>query len=181
MPKTMRGMMVGRFQPFHKGHLAAVHHILSEVEELVLIIAAAEQAFKAKNPFTAGERYEMIHQTLIDELGKNRTKVLIVTAPDINDYSLWPFHLKRLSPSFEIVYTHNHITKLLFNNHEIAVKTLPTFHHEKWNGTNIRKLMSQKNAKWKKLVPKAVKDFLEKEIEGELRLITINKKNSDNQ
>ncbi|MEM3766696.1 MAG: adenylyltransferase/cytidyltransferase family protein, partial [Candidatus Bathyarchaeia archaeon] len=33
---TKRGLFVGRFQPFHKGHLHVIKEILSEVDELVI-------------------------------------------------------------------------------------------------------------------------------------------------
>ena len=37
-----RGLYVGRFQPFHLGHLGAVKSILEDVEELVIVIGSAQ-------------------------------------------------------------------------------------------------------------------------------------------
>ena len=36
----MRALYVGRFQPFHNGHLEVVRHILSRADELILVIGA---------------------------------------------------------------------------------------------------------------------------------------------
>jgi nicotinamide-nucleotide adenylyltransferase len=62
---TRRGLMLGRFQPFHKGHLALTKQILSECDELVIIIGSAQFNFIDKDPFSAGERVLMIHKALI--------------------------------------------------------------------------------------------------------------------
>ncbi|TMI56005.1 nicotinamide-nucleotide adenylyltransferase, partial [Candidatus Bathyarchaeota archaeon] len=38
------GLYVGRFQPFHLGHLEAVRHILSKVDELVVVVGSAHDS-----------------------------------------------------------------------------------------------------------------------------------------
>ena len=42
MIQYKRGLVIGRFQPFHNGHLELVHEILNECEELVLVIGSAQ-------------------------------------------------------------------------------------------------------------------------------------------
>ncbi|MEM1589096.1 MAG: adenylyltransferase/cytidyltransferase family protein, partial [Candidatus Bathyarchaeia archaeon] len=49
---TKRGLFVGRFQPFHKGHLQAVKEILDEVDELVIVVGSAQYSHRIDNPFT---------------------------------------------------------------------------------------------------------------------------------
>ncbi|HLN89981.1 MAG TPA: adenylyltransferase/cytidyltransferase family protein, partial [Candidatus Binatia bacterium] len=51
-----RGLYVGRFQPFHLGHLDAIKYVLKEVDELVIVIGSAQYSHNSNNPFTAGER-----------------------------------------------------------------------------------------------------------------------------
>ncbi|MEA2070663.1 MAG: nicotinamide-nucleotide adenylyltransferase [Asgard group archaeon] len=155
----MRGLLVGRFQPFHKGHLSIVKHILQEMDEIIIIIAAAHKSHYQKNPFTAGERIEMIRQTMKKEL-KNPQNVLIIPASNVNDNDLWIYHLKRLSPSFDIVYTNNPLTTTLFKNAGYKVRETPYFHREKYSGSIIRKFMAENNKKWESLVPLSVKKFL---------------------
>jgi len=62
-----RGILVGRFQPFHLGHLSAVRDASREVDELVIVIGSSQKSHEFRNPFTAGERIEMIRETLIME------------------------------------------------------------------------------------------------------------------
>ncbi|MEM2975778.1 MAG: adenylyltransferase/cytidyltransferase family protein, partial [Candidatus Bathyarchaeia archaeon] len=47
-----RGLFVGRFQPFHLGHLTAVKNILKSVDELVIIVGSAQYSHRLDNPFT---------------------------------------------------------------------------------------------------------------------------------
>ena len=57
-------LFVGRFQPFHFGHLHAIKKILEESEELLIVVGSAQMSHEPDNPFTAGERLEMIGKTL---------------------------------------------------------------------------------------------------------------------
>jgi nicotinamide-nucleotide adenylyltransferase len=52
----MRGLMMGRFQPFHFGHLDLVRQILKECDEVIIAITSSQFNYLDKDPFTAGER-----------------------------------------------------------------------------------------------------------------------------
>ena len=47
---TGRGLMLGRFQPFHNGHLALTKQILTECDELVIIIGSAQFRLYRQGP-----------------------------------------------------------------------------------------------------------------------------------
>ncbi len=168
----MRGMIVGRFQPFHNGHLNAVKYILSEMDDLIIIIAASQQSHQPNNPFTAGERYEMIHNALVDEL-KDITRVIIVPANDVKDNGLWVAHLTRLVPKFDIVYANNPLTAFLFKQAGKEVRNPPMYERTECNADHIRDLILQDDKSWKKLVPKAVAKVIEG-IDGIQRIKIIN-------
>lgn len=167
----MRGMIVGRFQPFHKGHLNAIKYILKDVDDVIIIIAASQQSHQPINPYTAGERYEMIHHALIDDL-KDLKRILIIPANDISDNGLWVAHLTRLVPRFDICYTNNPLTKYLFEQAGKEVRATPLFERKEFSGERVRELMLKDDNGWKKLVPKAVAKVIE-EIRGVERLKTI--------
>ncbi len=167
----MRGMIVGRFQPFHNGHLNAIKYILNEVDDLIVIIAASQQSHQPDNPFTAGERYDMIHNTLVDEF-KDLTRVIIIPANDVKDNGLWVAHITRLVPKFDIVYTNNPLTEHLFSQTGIEIKRPPLYERKEFNANHIRDLMIKDKKEWKELVPKAVVKVI-KEIEGVNRIQTV--------
>ncbi|AGY59479.1 bifunctional nicotinamide-nucleotide adenylyltransferase/Nudix hydroxylase [Gloeobacter kilaueensis] len=58
---------IGRFQPFHLGHLQSVRIALEEAERLIIVIGSHRTAPNIKNPWTSAQREQMIRQTLKDE------------------------------------------------------------------------------------------------------------------
>ncbi|MHA1186042.1 MAG: nicotinamide-nucleotide adenylyltransferase [Candidatus Heimdallarchaeota archaeon] len=167
----MRGMIVGRFQPFHKGHLNAIKYILKDVDDVIVIIAASQQSHQPTNPFTSGERYDMIHHTLIEEV-KDFKRILIIPANDVQDNGLWVSHLTRLVPKFDICYTNNPLTKYLFEQAGKEVRAPPFYERKECSADHVRELMHKGDKGWKKLVPDAVVKIIE-EIRGVERIQTI--------
>src|SRR5574338_423004 len=82
----MDGLLIGRFQPFHKGHLEAVHIALSKVDNLWVGIGSSNKSHEKRNPFTADERKEMILSSL-DSKTLERVKIFFV--PDTGDHERW--------------------------------------------------------------------------------------------
>jgi len=79
------GLYVGRFQPFHLGHLEAVKHILHKIDELVIVVGSAQDSHTLENPFTAGERITMIRLALrAAKIDANRFTVLPLPDPDFH-------------------------------------------------------------------------------------------------
>ncbi len=156
----MRGLYVGRFQPIHNGHLHCIKYALTKVEELIVVIAASQYSHTIKNPFTAGERYEMIFGS-IKEAMLPIDKIHLIPAFDINDNSLWPYHLKRLVPSFEVAFSNNSFTTMLFEMAGVKVEHIPLLEREQYNATKIReKIITDEPLD--KLVPKYVISFLKR-------------------
>lgn len=167
----MRGMIIGRFQPFHKGHLSVIEYILNEVDDVIIVVAASQQSHKPDNPFTAGERYDMIHNSLVEEL-KDITRVIIIPANDVNDNGLWVAHISRLVPKFDVIYTNNPLTRYLFTQAGKEVRTPPLYERKEFNASHVRELMIKGDKEWKKLVPIAVMNIIE-EIKGVQRIQTV--------
>ena len=83
-----RGAFVGRFQPFHNGHLEIIKKIVKEVDELVIIVGSSQYSHKLDNPFTAGERITMIRRALKEE-GIQLSRIWIIPVPDVYQHALW--------------------------------------------------------------------------------------------
>lgn len=148
-----RGLFVGRFQPFHNGHLEAVRRILRECDELVIAVGSSQRSHERENLFTAGERVEMAHESL-KEAGL-AGRCVIVTIPDINNNALWVSHLSVLAPKYDVVYSNNALVKRLFKEAGKRVRSLELIDRTQLDGTYIRRLMLR-GGKWERFVPKAV-------------------------
>ncbi|HEY2257496.1 MAG TPA: bifunctional nicotinamide-nucleotide adenylyltransferase/Nudix hydroxylase [Variovorax sp.] len=53
-------VLIGRFQPFHDGHLALLQQALARAPRVVVVLGSAFQARSPKNPLTWQERAQMI-------------------------------------------------------------------------------------------------------------------------
>ncbi len=58
---------IGRFQPFHLGHLESVKIALEEAERLIIVIGSHRTAPNIRNPWTSSQREQMIRLSLKDE------------------------------------------------------------------------------------------------------------------
>lgn len=54
------GLYIGRFQPFHLGHLATVRHALEATDSLLVVLGSAGNGRSVRNPFLDTEREEII-------------------------------------------------------------------------------------------------------------------------
>lgn len=62
---------IGRFQPFHFAHMAAVKKALAQGQNVVLALGSSNCEVSVKNPFTADERKFMISKCFsADELSR---------------------------------------------------------------------------------------------------------------
>ncbi len=163
-----RALFIGRFQPFHIGHLNSVKEILENHDEIIIAIAAAQYSYEPNNPFTAGERAWMIHETLKDEK-IDLSRVYVLAIPDINDNLLWPHHVEKNVPPFSIVYSNNSFTLLLFEDAGFKTAKHLQFKMDLYNATRIRELIAKNSQEWKNLVPKKVVEIIER-INGVRRI-----------
>jgi nicotinamide-nucleotide adenylyltransferase len=167
-----RGLYAGRFQPFHLGHLGAIKDILKEVEELIIVIGSAQYSHNLNNPFTAGERLVMTRKAL-EEARIDFSRVWIVPVPDVHLHMMWVSSVEGYTPSFDVVYSNEPLTRRLFIEAKYEVKAI-RFHERKlYSSTEIRERML-KGESWEKLVPKSVAAFI-KEIDGVNRLRDLTK------
>jgi len=165
-----RGLFVGRFQPLHMGHLRAIEWALGSgvVDELVVVIGSAQESHTLRNPFTAGERVEMLLRGL-GEYGIGRDRVLVVPVQDIAMNFVWVRYLEMLLPRFDVVITRNPLVERLFSEYGYRVIGQPLFERKRYSATRIRELMVKGDDSWRTLVPSTVAEFIE-EIKGVERL-----------
>ena len=155
-----RGILIGRFQPFHDGHMQVVENIVDEVDELVLGIGSADASHESRNPFTAGERIMMVRNTL----QSLETTTYVVPLDDMDRNSVWVSHVQSMSPWFEVAYSNNPLVVRLFQEAGVEVRQTRMFNRDRLKGSEIRRLMRE-GEDWERSVPGAVAEVVE-EIDG---------------
>lgn len=73
---------VGRFSPFHNGHLATLRQALDEAKHVIVLLGSSNRSPNLRNPFTAQQRASMIHSVIVEE-GLPAQRIMILP---INDY-----------------------------------------------------------------------------------------------
>ena len=168
----MRALMMGRFQPFHLGHLELVKQILSECDEVIIAITSSQFNYLEKDPFTAGERIEMIHDSLTEN-GVDLSKCYILAIENQFNIATWSAYLNSTLPKFERVYSGNEYVKMLLIDSGFEVVNPKFLDRQNYNATKIRQRITE-NGEWQNFVPKAVITIIEK-INGINRIKTIKK------
>ena len=154
----MDGLLVGRFQPFHLGHLDAVLFGLSRTENLFIGVGSSNKFNEKKNPFSAEERKEMIISSIESSM---LGRVKIFEIPDVDNHEKWTFEIDQIVPKYDVVFTNDEFTKTLFKKRQINVMPVVLKEREKFSGTNIRQLIiDDKN--WQDLVPQGTRKVLDK-------------------
>ncbi len=164
--------MMGRFQPFHLGHLDLVKQILSECDEVVIAITSSQFNYLEKDPFTASERIEMIYQALKED-GVDLSRCFIIPIENQFNIATWTSYLKSTLPQFDKVYSGNEYVSMLLADTGIQVIKPKFLERERYNATRIRNLMIE-DQNWQSFVPPIVANVIKK-INGVNRLKIISK------
>ena len=161
----MNGLLIGRFQPFHLGHLEAVNFALSNVEQLYIGIGSSNKSHQPRNPFTAEERNQMIMSSLDENTLK---KVSIYDIPDVDDHSKWTQSIDKIIPKYDIIFSNDDFTQSLYEKNGKKIIPVVLKSRADLSGTNIRRLI-QTDGNWEALVPNGTKNVLLK-IDAKNRL-----------
>jgi len=157
-----RALIIGRFQPVHNGHMEIIKRAAKRYE-LIIGIGSPLKSHTADNPFTGGERYEMI----LRALGEEGIRAHVIPIPDIEYNSVWASQVMSLCPPFDVVLSNNPLTIELFSPYKRVMETA-MFSRKEYSGKEIRKRMIE-GKEWHNLVPPAVAEYIDG-IDGEERI-----------
>jgi len=152
----MNGLLIGRFQPFHLGHLEALHFALSKVNKLWIGLGSSNKSVEKNNPFSAEERKEMILSSIDDSM-KNKISVYFI--PDLDNHVKWIEKIDTIVPKFDIIFSNDPLIDHLYSKRTIQITLIPFLKRDTLSGTNIRNLIIS-DQEWENFVPEGTKNFL---------------------
>ncbi|HUR62238.1 MAG TPA: adenylyltransferase/cytidyltransferase family protein [Candidatus Thermoplasmatota archaeon] len=148
----MRALVVGRFQPLHKGHAALIKQAQEECGEVAIAIGSTQAKPSLRNPFTAAERRDMVAAVF--------PQVPVFDVPDLHDPPRWASHCLGITGKVDKVYGNDDATLDLFEMEGLAVVRPGLVHREEYEASAIRALMAEGDRAWMKAVPQPVADLL---------------------
>ena len=162
MSVIRRGLFLGRFQPFHNGHLSVVENMIADkdIDEIIIGIGSAQSAYTLDNPFTAGERFEMINATLQMQSWYGEKPIYIMPIMDIKDNYKYMSYLQTIFPHFHIYYGSNDLMHVLCENAGLEAVSIPFDDELHRSGTWIRANIKSNSLDWRDYVPEAVIKYI---------------------
>lgn len=147
------GLVIGRFQPFHKGHVYLIHEALKIAEKLIIGIGSTN-IHDFNNPWRFSQVKRMVKTFLIKEKLQNKV-VNIVSLPDNPSDDIWLKEVFKKAGTFDVVIGNNDWVKGIFEHAGISVVTVNHYKRGLYEGYKIRSLMRQKK-KWENRVPEYI-------------------------
>ncbi len=176
------GMVHGRFQPFHNGHLEYALRAFSRSEHLIIGITNADPThgrpeatdtnrhLPGSNPFTFFERQRMIRQTLVDH-GICPDRLSMVPFP-IHEPERWSHYCPVGTHHFVRVFSdwgREKVERLRKAAYEITILDEGT--RKKYSGEDVRARIKEGQS-LTKFLPSAVVNIL-REISARERLLCL--------
>ncbi|MEK7540459.1 MAG: nicotinamide-nucleotide adenylyltransferase [Patescibacteria group bacterium] len=151
------GLFIGRFQPFHKGHLAVVQGMMKVCDKVIMGMGSSQFSRTEFNPFTADERRQMIGMA-VEEAGIDLERFVLLELPDMPSDEGWVDHVFRITGSVTKVWSGNEHTRKLFEAGNMPVQNISPV--PGISATAIRESVAKGDGEWHKQVPKEVKDWI---------------------
>ena len=150
-----KGLILGRFQPFHLGHLRLIETVKDDNLEPMICIGSAQSGRTKDNPFTTEERRIMV-EAVVSRLD---CKYQIYGIPDVNNNDLYVSHLETFVPEFDTVYSGNSLVLKLFKAAGYRTVMPEMVNREVWEGAAIRQAMTEDD-EWETAVPLQIVDII---------------------
>lgn len=148
--KYHRGLFVGRFQPFHKGHLFVLKKAFPKIEKLVIGVGSANKS-DFDNPLDFSTRKVIIEEVIEKEGWKDWIEK-IVPLDDCKSDDLWLENTRKKVGQIDVVVGNNDWVNNLFKKVGILSFRTEFFYRNALEGKNLRSRI-RKHQKWDNLVP----------------------------
>lgn len=149
--KNNIGVVIGRFQPFHKGHAWLIKKASERFEKVVILIGSPTKDDK-NNPWDLKKRVRMVKKFIKHE-SLNKKILKIEEIVDVPDDDKWlRIALKKIGNEKFVVVGDNEWVNGIFENAGYKVWRTGYFKRENYEGVKIRQLINEGNL-WSDRIP----------------------------
>lgn len=168
MKKYKLAIFIGRFQPFHNGHLYSLNKCLELAASVVVGIGSSNVSETENNPWDYETRAEMVRRVVKEEkLGES--VVGVVPVPDTPTDSEWVRGVEARIMNYGlrkeqiVIVSNNEWVTSLMEQAGYEIYETGLFNREELEGLKIRELMRKGDEGWKRRVPNEVVQILGKQ------------------
>ncbi len=119
----------------------------------------ASENYTPRNPFTAGERIEMIRLSIKDE-GLPIDRFITATIRTLETSIGSVYYVLSYVPKVDAILTRNPVIGKIFMDAGIQVVRPPIFNRDEWRGERIRALMARGDPSWVEAVTPSTAEFI---------------------
>jgi nicotinamide-nucleotide adenylyltransferase len=155
MRKYKVALFIGRFQPFHNGHLYSLEKCLEIADKVTIAVGSSQESGTENNPWDYTVRKQMICE-VVRERGIEGRVEKIISCPDNPSDSIWLSEIKKRAGTFDVVVSNNTWVLEIMKGAGYAVIESGLFNRDELEGVKIREMMRKGDEGWKLRVPKEV-------------------------
>lgn len=143
------GLVVGRFQPFHRGHLYLIKKALKQSERIIIVVGSTNKKDE-KNPYSFIERKKQIQDAMKKHKLTQKIKEIIPQSDDSSD-DVWLRNLKEKTGEFDVAFGNNEWVNGILEDAGFKVVRVPYHKREIYEGIKIRRALKQSKTLRKKV------------------------------
>ena len=155
--KYQTGFFIGRFQPFHKGHLHLIKKSFRYIDTMIIGIGSVGVVDR-DNFLTYQERKKML-EAVIKKEGWNDKVSKIVPLKDFHNDKLWLDNSLKAAGRVDVVIGNNEWTNRIFEAAGYPILRLGFYKRYLYEGKKVRRLMLEGGG-WENRLPKYIVPLL---------------------
>lgn len=131
------GLVIGRFQPLHYGHLFLMKQAL-QVSTCIVIGIGSSNIKNVDNPFSPEQREKMLLQSFEREREIKSRVISIVRLDDYFNDNLWISEALKKTGDVDVIVGNNEWVNGIFENANYPVVRTTLYHRTYYEGRKIR-------------------------------------------
>jgi len=164
--KAKVAILIGRFQPLHRGHLFAIKKALEVGEKVIVGIGSSQEEGTKDNPWSYEVRRKMV-EVGVRELGIKEAVITIWPVPDFPSDREWTEEilreLKQVGVRKEeiVVVSNNEWTTRVLRGAGLKIYEQGYKNRGEWEGYKIREIRRRRGEEWRERVTEAIAKIMD--------------------